>query len=478
MNPKEILSSRHNVAKLTRVLRAADGVLDSLFKARDGSKLSQGLAVAGALGSLLDVLVPEQAPHDQLLDMGYKPLNLGLGEFFCDLLAGSELPRRQFETSASTSIVFWKIGSTEPVAAVFHNDSYEAGPYVLGGTREMLGTALQVVAWDGETDLMLDTVGVSARRSRGKESRDYVLQPLGEPGAFFGVPGLEWFVDRLKRHEGETRSMLLVGPTGAGKSTLGRLISRQIDGGKLIKVGARVIRGCSVTDLVEIAEFLQPDVLLLDDISMIARSEYARDEEGNASQAQMLELMEGLHGKARLVIATLMMEPQRSARGGYVRLARRRGSGSSGKDYFDGMRPGRVDEVVRIKRPSPKVREKIMLHYFGGAEGLAEAKVTKKIFADMVERTEGLTGAYLKEVVHRVQVHGVKTYKGEIKSILEHAPRVNNTARRHARGVMPRRRRVKRKSVWEKRCEDAALKIEALMARNEALTLKLKAAKK
>jgi hypothetical protein len=468
MNFKEILSSRHNVQRVTKFLRAADRVLDSVYKASDGSRLSQGLAIAGAVGTVLDALIPDRSAHDQLVDMGYTSLNLGLGGFFCSMLLASEVHRHQLQIDATTVLVFFRFDGSDSVAAVYVNDEYSAGPYVIGG-RDEFATDMRGLAWGESRDLLLDSVGSEGggRKRRRSRSHDYVLQPLEEPGAYFGSPGLEWFTERLQRHEGQTRSMLLVGPTGVGKSTLGRLIARGIEGGKLIKVGARVIRGCSVTDLVEVAEFLQPDVLLLDDISMIGGSVMYR-ETGEESQSQMLELMEGLHGKARLVIATLMLEPGANA-GGYAR--RRSNSG----DYFSGMRPGRVDEVVRVKRPGPKIREKILGHYL---ENPSEYGVTAKILKDVVSRTEGLTGAYLKEVVHRIKVHGVATYKGEIKSVQEHAPKLNRQSRRNSRGLMQRRARKRRKTAWEKRYDEATLKNEALTAKNEALSLKLKEAKK
>lgn len=470
MKVRELLTSRHNVARVTRFLRAGGDVLDAVFKAQHTEgRLGQGLALASAVGTLLDVLVPDRPPHDQLLDMGYKPLKLGLGEFFCGMLERSELPRTQLQLDAATALVAWDLPDAQgAVAAVYRNEGHEAGPYVLEGRRELAIEALRSVVWQEERDLMLDTAGLRGRRSR-PESVSYVLQPLKEPGVYFGVPGLQWFVDRLKRHEGETRSMLLVGPTGVGKSTLGRLISRETDGGKLVKVGARVLRNCAVTDLVEIAEFLQPDVLLLDDVSMITDNYNP----GASGDGQMLELMEALHGKARLVIATLMLEPDMGG-GRYGGRVRRYPGGSQlGTDYFDGMRPGRVDEVVRVKRPSPQIREKILVHYFGGEEGLAEYKVTQKLLKDMVKRTEGLTGAYLKEVVHRVKTHGTKTYKGEIKSVLEHAPRLSVPARHNAQGIRRRARR-RRKTVWETRYEKAQLEKEALEAKVETLKLKLK----
>lgn len=112
------------------------------------------------------------------------------------------------------------------------------------------------------------------------------------------------------------------------------------------------------------------------------------------------------------------------------------------------------------------------------AGGMAEHKVTKKILKDMVERCEGLTGAYLKEVAHRVKVHGVKTYRGEIKSVAEAAPKLTRRAKANARGKLRSRHRKRRKTVWEKRHEELALKNEALEAKLEAAQLKLKARKK
>ncbi len=465
LNLKEILTSRHNVARATRLLNAAGEVLDSVFKAREGTALSQGLAVASAVGTVIDALVPEKPPHDQLLDMGYKPLQLGLGAFFCNLLQTSELEREQLQVDAALSLVLWKVRGEAAVAAIYRTDLYESGPYVLEGKRELAAAALRKVIWKEAPGLMLD------KGRNGERGQGYMLQPLTDPGVYFGEPGIDWYVERLKRHEGETRSMLLVGATGVGKSTLGRLIASEVDGGRLVKVGARVIRHSAVTDLVEIAEFLEPDVLLLDDVSMIANNGYGPE---SGVDSQMLELMEALHGKARLVIATLMLEPEGSGRRATYRRRARRGGGDSGADYFEGMRPGRVDEVVRVKRPSPRVREKILVHYFGEEEGLAALGVTKKILKDMIARTEGLTGAYLKEVAHRIKVHGVRTYKGEIKNVLEAAPKPSRAGRANARGPVYMYRRPKpRKTVWEKRFEASQKDVELLQAKNESLSLKL-----
>ena len=95
---------------------------------------------------------------------------------------------------------------------------------------------------------------------------------------------------------------------------------------------------------------------------------------------------------------------------------------------------GRIDEVVRVKVPAPNTRKKILLHYLtegmeregGGVpdeeEVLLGLDLTKRAWRDAIDRTQGLTGANLKELAWRFLVHGTKHYKSEINSVREASP--------------------------------------------------------
>jgi len=444
--------ARRLVRDAGRWLWAANDMLSAVHRARDGSLLSKGLAAATIAGKAIGMIFPEQTPRDQLIGRGYKPAGVGLGSFFCTRLMISG-PGRTVAIDGdedSTRFVFWDApDEPDAVAAVYRKDQWLDGPFVKGGRDELLATVIEPSTWQGR-DLM---VGVGRSVLRRDQEETLELVPMKPPGVYIGEPGVDWFIERLKRHGDETRSMLLVGPTGVGKSTLGRLIAGNLHGkGRVLKISSQALKLCTAPDVIDLVLTLRPDVLLLDDVSMIddRRHEHSGDH-------QMLELLEALHGKAKLLIATLMNEPGRRRDEDHDR---------DGANYFSGCRPGRIDEVVIVKKPSPRVREQILLHYLGGEEAGAAIGVTKGILANVVKRCEGLTGAYLGEVAHRLKVHGVKNYKSEIQSVRAAAPHslgvfavVRGRARRsiHSKkwSIAIKERREKQKEVKKKEIQDA-----------------------
>lgn len=463
--------ARRLVRDAGRWLWAANDVLSAVHRAREGSILSKGLAVATIAGKAIQMAFPEQTPRDQLLSRGYKLADVGLGSFFCARLMASG-PHKTVLLDGdedSARFVFWDAaGETEAVAAVYEKDRWVDGPFVKNGKTEFLSAAIEPTIWQGH-DLM---VGVGRSVSRRESEREVLeLVNMKEPGVYIGEPGVDWFVERLKRHGDETRSMLLVGPTGAGKSTLGRLIARQLHGkGRVLKISSQALKQCTSPDVVDLVVVLRPDVLLLDDVSMIDDQNHRRE----GADDHMLELFEALHGKAKLLIATLMSHryDQRESRP-------LQDGNDPGELYYGGCRPGRVDEVVFVRRPSPRVREQILLHYLGGMEAAETLGITKKLLADMVDRCHGLTGAYLGEVAHRFKVHGIKNYKSEIQSVVAAAPRDGGgpglRIARRSRKVLRadwkkarEARRARRKAAKEKALEETLTKAMEIMDKKMA----------
>ncbi len=436
-----------------RWLWATNDALSALHHAREGSLLSKGLAAATIAGKAISMIFPDKTPRDQLLAKGYKPANVGLGSFFCARLmaAGPHKTVSQDGDDDSERFVYWDAaGETDAVVAVYRKDRWVDGPFLKNGKAELLAAAVEPTIWKGQ-DLMLG-VGRSILRRDQEETLELI--PMKPPGIYIGEPGVEWFVERLKRHGDETRSMLLVGPTGVGKSTLGRLIARDLlGGGRVLKISSQALKSCTAPDVVDLVTTLKPDVLLLDDVSSIDDNRRHHLIDNN----QMLELLEALHGKAKLLVATLMSEPDQPRHHHHDH-----GEHVSGGNYFSGMRPGRIDEVVLVKKPSPRVREEILKHYLGGDDAMKALGVTRGILSDVVKRCDGLTGAYLGEVAHRFKVHGIKNYKSEIQSVLAAAPASLMLSVHRLRRGRRRLRRFSKKEALARQARHAEAQKEKL----------------
>lgn len=457
------LSVQEMLGTFSSWLSSADKVLSAAYHARDGGVVSRVLAAATGAKHLIDLFVPYRSATERLMALGYKRVPTGIGEFLCRRLHASGAKQRSVAIGETFRIIFWTVGERKDlVAAIFDGDDCVGGPFTASGSTDDLSAAIESVSWDASNDLMLGVGPPTIRRAYGDNpdspTRQFELHELEPPGTWIGEPGVQWFVDRLRKHKGETRSMLLVGPTGVGKSTLGRLIAKASDGGRLLKVSAAALRQCATTDIIDLARFLRPSVLLLDDVSMI---------DDHTPNDGMLELMETLRGKSRLVIATLMQDANNSPR-------RRRGdTEDSENNYFHGMRPGRIDECVRVKRPAPRVVREILLHYLGGEEPAAAIGVNGKLLNDVVERCAGLTGAYICEVAKRLKVHGVDTYKSEIASVVSAAPSQHRFFMRDKLTRSKRRRQARQNSTPAIRAQ-----LRTLEAAAETVALKSKRKKR
>lgn len=391
---RELGKIRRDARESIGWLKVADDLLNAVHRAREGAGLSRMLAAASIGGTLLNKIIPHQTAFEELRERGYDTISCGLWPFFSTLIKLNIPPTKVALVEESSRVLYW--GENHELAMIFLSDGrLSCQPLALKGDDTLFGSLIQQVAWASGTDLMLAYGG---DHNEKQSDQGLELIPLEPAGNYIGEPKLEWYVNRLRHHDGETRSMLLAGPSGAGKSTLGRLIAQAVDGGKTLKVASKALRQCSASDLLDLVRFLKPSVLLLDDLTSLQR---------HNSDEQMLELLEALHGKARLIIATLMDDNS---------------SDNSDRNYYAGMRPGRIDEVVRVKRPPPRTRREILVHYLGGAGRLKQLRINEKLMKDIVKRCDGLTGAYLKEVAHRLSIHGIRTYKSEIASVVAAAP--------------------------------------------------------
>jgi len=294
--------------------------------------------------------------------------------------------------------------------------------------------------WSKETDLMLTTNPDTNIR---KGSKRFALVPIPDPGPYIGEPGPEYYAERLSRYGNRPRTMLLKGPSGIGKSVLARHIASLSSSGssRTLKIAGNALSSFGSAELRDIARFLQPSVMLLDDLNISGEEGRGR-RNGTRLIDELLDVLEALRVEGCIVIATLMVDTDRDD------------DIYRGDNYVEGMRPERIDEIITLFAPTENERDAILRHYYNvfGVEEL-DPKIQKQI----LKLTDGLTGAYLKEVAVRLRVHGTENLAREIEAVLQASPPAPVKPRRLAKN---RIRRTNRKPFTAKQLESRAKRME------------------
>ena len=333
-----------------------DNMVRGLQLAKDAQGLPRIVALASVVGNVLDVLLPSNDTLELLAELGWvrAARHSGVLKLVRKLLEAQCAPERIRVPSTyhgeqpATLSVWYEEGEPVVVIARLYNEDtlLEKRP---GTVARLLGEAWSdAPAW-----------AVEVTRSLTGDDR-YELVPLREVEAPVG-PQAEELRRWLKRPSTGTRVVLIVGPTGAGKTTLARTALGEV---RTLQIPANLGHRAAL----ELAALMRPGVLLLDDLVL-----------GEGLDAGFAALLDRLHGHVPLVLATLMDDSLTAE------SARRPGA-----LYWPGMRAGRLDRVVFLAPPELAARKAILAHY-----GLVSNEVA--------ELSAGLTGAFLQELARRIR---------------------------------------------------------------------------
>ncbi len=171
------------------------------------------------------------------------------------------------------------------------------------------------------------------------------------------------------------RGLLLYGPPGTGKTHTTRYLLGQMDGyTRLVLTGRSLIAVGAVTDL---ARDLLPAVVVLEDVDLVAEER----SHGPASSPVLFDLLDAMDGAAPDADLLFLLTTNRA-------------------DLLEpalAARPGRVDVAVEIALPDATARERLLWLY-GRSVPL---ELTEADVAAAVERTDGTTASFLKELIRR-----------------------------------------------------------------------------
>lgn len=185
------------------------------------------------------------------------------------------------------------------------------------------------------------------------------------------------FRERLKCIGQSTKKgLLFYGPPGTGKThTIQYLASSLADHTTLLVTADQV---CLLHEYFALARLLQPSILVIEDADLIARD---REEMRGAGEEALLNTllneMDGLRQDSDIffILTTNRPEHLEAALAG---------------------RPGRIDQAIEFPLPDEEGRLKLALLYRG------DLKLDASVQAQIIERTQGVSGAFIKELMRRI----------------------------------------------------------------------------
>ena len=182
--------------------------------------------------------------------------------------------------------------------------------------------------------------------------------------------------DALRAMGQSTRKgILLYGPPGTGKTHTIRYLASNLPGHTTLIITAGQVG--LLGQYMNLARLLQPALVVIEDVDLIAR---ARENMGGPREESLLNNllneMDGLKDNADImfVLTTNRPEQLEGALAG---------------------RPGRIDQAIEVPLPDELGREKLVRLY---GKGL---KLNKAVVSEAVKRTEGVSAAFIKELMRR-----------------------------------------------------------------------------
>jgi len=197
------------------------------------------------------------------------------------------------------------------------------------------------------------------------------------------------------------RNGILISPPGMAKTTIFRAISNDLLGQAttIWCTGKSIDSPEDVSQLFEAARGLAPCVIFIEDMDLFGRE---RNSEFNGSNPRVLnEFLACLDGA--------------SENRGVVVLASTNDISSMDEALID--RPGRFDVKIEIPFPDFEDRSKMLVRFLREYNVKFDSSITKDTWKNIIDATDGLTGAYLKDLAKSALLSAVSSGRCTVDDI-------------------------------------------------------------
>jgi hypothetical protein len=205
------------------------------------------------------------------------------------------------------------------------------------------------------------------------------------------------------------RGILLYGPPGTGKTHTIRYLAGNLPGTTALLITAEQVG--LLPHYMSLARLLQPSMVVIEDVDLIARSrERTRSACDESMLNSLLNEMDGLKENSDILFILTTNRPQDLE----AALANR---------------PGRIDQAIEVPVPDAPSRDKLVRLYSNGL------KIADALVAEAVKRTEGVSAAFIKELMRRTAQAAIA--RGGAKKVVEPPAREGVQPTPAREGVQP-----------------------------------------
>jgi hypothetical protein len=174
---------------------------------------------------------------------------------------------------------------------------------------------------------------------------------------------------------GVKKGLLFYGPPGTGKTHTIQYLASQLPDHTTLLITAEQVG--LLDEYMQLARFLQPAMIVIEDVDLIARSRTQMHSPCEESLLnKLLNEMDGLREEAELLFVLTTNRPQELE----AALA---------------SRPGRIDQAIEFPLPDDEGRRKLVHLYAGGL------RISDEVTNALVRKTSNSSAAFIKELMRR-----------------------------------------------------------------------------